>query len=464
MKILVFLVATLVVVKAYRYGRFQRSPQHRRPFRSYSLHNGASSFKSRRSPPWDSLPPFMKAEMMMNDMPMILESKPAAPLPQDFEIKLPSIIHDLPSLLRKPTIIIGDKIPIFHGSSFIIRDPPPAMMAADAPKAPEPAMMPAAPAPMMPAPEPMMPEPEPMMVPPTPAVAPAAAAAEPPMAMSCSKPPPPSYGPWADQTLSLPPEFFMTDESNHLSGDMNGAGIVWDTPPISPLHPWASMPKMPTMVEITSTEAPATEAPTTTPPPPEPTMAPEMTSPPVEAPTDASPAVPMMPAMMPAMMPPEAMSFMIAPPRATKSNLIFQQSTLPETFNIVSLQHHQISAPFKLALQNAPAAVDMMNMPMMPAMMPEPVTTTAAPVTMAPVETTTVAETPAPVPVEKVHPKLPHIPAGWQLGDLGEIDYGAQQNNPVWKQMVSEPAKWSLIVPQHRRPVPTSLKHGHGWW
>lgn len=98
----------------------------------------------------------------------------------------------------------------------------------------------------------------------------------------------------------------------------------------------------------------------------------------------------MMPAMMPAMMPPEAMSFMIAPPRATKSNLIFQQSTLPETFNIVSLQHHQISAPFKLALPNvpapamavAPAAMDMMTMPMgmpmMPAMIPEPVTTTTA--------------------------------------------------------------------------------------
>lgn len=157
----------------------------------------------------------MKAEMMMDDLPMILESKPAAALPPDFEIKLPSIIHELPSLLRKPTIIIGDKIPIFHGSSIIIRDTPPAM-AADAPKAPEPAMMPA-PAAMMPAPEPAMPEPKPMMVPPAPAPAAPAAAPEPPMAMTCSKPPP-LYGPWAEQTLSLPPEFFMTDESNHLSG------------------------------------------------------------------------------------------------------------------------------------------------------------------------------------------------------------------------------------------------------
>lgn len=48
---------------------------------------------------------------------------------------------------------------------------------------------------------------------------------------------------------------------------------------------------------------------------------------------------------------------------------------------------------------------------------------------------------------------------GWQLGGLGDIDYGAQQNNPVWKQMVSEPAKWSLILPgQHRPPVSTPPK------
>lgn len=206
-------MATLVVVNGYRDVRFQRSPQHRRPFRSYPQHYGVQSFKTRRSPPWDSLPPFMKPEIMMDEPPMIIKSKPTISFPPEIDIELPSIIRELPSILRKPTIIIGDKIPIIHGSSIIIRDSPPAK-APDAPAMPEPVAM------MAPA---AMAAPAPMVAPaamPAPAATMAPAAMPeptPPMAMPCSKPSIPYPGPWAEKTLSLPPEFFLSDESNHLS-------------------------------------------------------------------------------------------------------------------------------------------------------------------------------------------------------------------------------------------------------